>query len=83
MEAFPVSPLPFIIAATICARKTASPLDLNSTYYFPLTALQTRVLQRYEKLVNAIFPYFDTKALDAARFFFGLPLRKLKSTPAA
>lgn len=24
-----------------------------------------------KKQVNAIFPYFDTKALDAARFFFG------------
>ena len=24
-----------------------------------------------KKLVNALFPYFDTKALDAARFFFG------------
>ena len=24
-----------------------------------------------KKLVNAIFPYFDTKALDAARFYFG------------
>lgn len=24
-----------------------------------------------KKLVNNIFPYFDTKALDAARFFFG------------
>ncbi|MHB1154880.1 MAG: phage/plasmid primase, P4 family [Eubacteriales bacterium] len=24
-----------------------------------------------KKLANAIFPYFDTKALDAARFFFG------------
>lgn len=24
-----------------------------------------------KKLVNSIFPYFDTKALDAARFFFG------------
>ncbi len=24
-----------------------------------------------KKLVNAIFPYFDTQALDAARFFFG------------
>ena len=24
-----------------------------------------------KKLVNAIFPYFDAKALDAARFFFG------------
>ncbi len=26
-----------------------------------------------KKLVNSIFPYFDTKALDAARFFFGTP----------
>lgn len=24
-----------------------------------------------KKLINSIFPYFDTKALDAARFFFG------------
>lgn len=24
-----------------------------------------------KKLVNTLFPYFDTKALDAARFFFG------------
>ena len=24
-----------------------------------------------KKTVNAVFPYFDTKALDAARFFFG------------
>ena len=24
-----------------------------------------------KKLVNAVFPYFDTKALDTARFFFG------------
>ena len=24
-----------------------------------------------KKLVNSIFPYFDTNALDAARFFFG------------
>ncbi len=24
-----------------------------------------------KKLVNTIFPFFDTKALDAARFFFG------------
>lgn len=24
-----------------------------------------------KRLVNTIFPYFDTQALDAARFFFG------------
>ncbi len=26
-----------------------------------------------KKMLNAIFPYFDTKALDAARFYFGTP----------
>lgn len=26
-----------------------------------------------KKLVNLVFPYFDTRALDAARFFFGTP----------
>ena len=31
-----------------------------------------------KKLVNAIFPYFDTKALDAARFFFGTPNPKVE-----
>ncbi|MBQ2724857.1 MAG: primase C-terminal domain-containing protein, partial [Clostridia bacterium] len=26
-----------------------------------------------KKMLNGIFPYFDTKALDAARFYFGTP----------
>lgn len=31
-----------------------------------------------KKLVSTIFPYFDTKALDAARFFFGTPNPKVE-----
>ena len=31
-----------------------------------------------KKLLNAIFPYFDTKALDAARFYFGTPDAKVE-----
>lgn len=31
-----------------------------------------------KKLVNTIFPYFDTKALDAARFFFGTQKPEVK-----
>lgn len=31
-----------------------------------------------KKLVNTIFPYFDTKALDAARFFFGTKIPEVE-----
>lgn len=31
-----------------------------------------------KKLVNSIFPYFDTKALDAARFFFGTKIPEVE-----
>lgn len=34
-----------------------------------------------KKLVNSIFPYFDTKALDAARFFFGTVDSKVEFYP--
>lgn len=39
---------------------------------FPIEYMTDAVAySEMKKLVNAIFPYFDTKALDAARFFFG------------
>ena len=42
----------------------------------PLTdAMQYSELK---KLVNSMFPYFDTKALDAARFFFGTQKPKVE-----
>ena len=34
-----------------------------------------------KKLVNTIFPYFDTKALDAARFFYGTADPKVEIFP--
>ena len=34
-----------------------------------------------KKLVNTIFPYFDTKALDAARFFFGTTAPQVEIIP--
>ena len=34
-------------------------------------AIEPGQYSEMKKLVNSIFPYFDTKALDAARFFFG------------
>ncbi len=39
---------------------------------FPIDPIQDAdAYSDLKKLVNTIFPYFDTKALDAARFFFG------------
>ncbi len=39
---------------------------------FPIdTMTDASAYSEMKKLVNTIFPYFDTKALDAARFFFG------------
>lgn len=39
---------------------------------FPIdTMTDPSAYSEMKKLVNTIFPYFDTKALDAARFFFG------------
>lgn len=35
-----------------------------------------------KKLVNSIFPYFDTKALDAARFFSGPRSQRSRSSTA-
>lgn len=39
---------------------------------FPIDRITDATLYSdMKKLVNSIFPYFDTQALDAARFFFG------------
>jgi putative DNA primase/helicase len=39
---------------------------------FPITHMtDAAAYSDMKKLVNSIFPYFDNKALDAARFFFG------------
>lgn len=39
---------------------------------FPIeTVTDATLYSDMKKLVNSIFPYFDTQALDAARFFFG------------
>ena len=40
--------------------------------FFPIdTMTDPDEYSNLKKLINAIFPYFDTKALDAARFFYG------------
>ena len=40
--------------------------------FFPIDTISDHEeYSQLKKLINAIFPYFDTRALDAARFFFG------------
>ena len=52
--------------------KNGKPARPKFHVLFPINYVTDSTLYRdMKKLVNSIFPYFDTKALDAARFFFG------------
>lgn len=49
---------------------------------FPINYMTNAALySNMKKLVNSIFPYFDTQALDAARFFFGTTVAKVALYP--
>lgn len=49
--------------------KTARP---KFHIFFPIEYVtDSSIYSDMKRLVNSIFPYFDTQALDAARFFFG------------
>ncbi|WP_373486114.1 phage/plasmid primase, P4 family [Acetobacterium malicum] len=49
---------------------------------FPINYMTNAELySNMKKLVNSIFPYFDTQALDAARFFFGTTIAKVALYP--
>ena len=46
---------------------------------FPIDPVtDVAVYSSMKKKVNELFPYFDTKALDAARFFFGTSLPEIE-----
>ena len=52
--------------------KNGKPARPKFHILFPINYVTDSTLYSdMKKLVNSIFPYFDTKALDAARFFFG------------
>lgn len=49
---------------------------------FPIDEVtDPKVYADMKKLVNSIFPYFDTQALDAARFFYGTTDAKVELIP--
>ncbi|NJP41646.1 DNA primase [Oscillospiraceae bacterium HV4-5-C5C] len=52
--------------------KNGKPARPKFHILFPIEYMtDADVYSDMKKLVNSIFPYFDTQALDAARFFFG------------
>lgn len=52
--------------------KNGKPARPKFHILFPIEYVTDSTLYaNMKKLVNSIFPYFDTQALDAARFFFG------------
>ncbi len=52
--------------------KNSRPARPKFHVLFPIECMtDAAAYSEMKKLVNTIFPYFDTKALDAARFFFG------------
>ena len=52
--------------------KNGKPARPKFHVLFPIERVTDATLYSdMKKLVNSIFPYFDTNALDAARFFFG------------
>ena len=52
--------------------KNGKPARQKFHVLFPIDHITDAALYSdMKKIVNSIFPYFDTKALDAARFFYG------------
>jgi hypothetical protein len=52
--------------------KNGKPARPKFHILFPITRMtDATAYSDMKKLANSIFPYFDNKALDAARFFFG------------
>ena len=62
--------------------KNGKPARPKFHVLFPIECItDPAAYSEMKKLVNTIFPYFDTKALDAARFFFGTAEPKVEILP--
>ena len=72
MEAFPGVTFAIHYSRFNMREKNGKPARPKFHVLFPIDYVTDAALYSdMKKLVNSIFPYFDTKALDAARFFFG------------
>jgi P4 family phage/plasmid primase-like protien len=64
--------------------KNGKPARPKFHILFPITRMTDATsYSDMKKLVNSIFPYFDTKALDAARFFFGTSTVEVEIFPGS
>lgn len=72
LEAFPGVSIAIHYSRFNQREKNGKPARPKFHVLFPIDRVTDATLYSdMKKLVNSIFPYFDTKALDAARFFFG------------
>lgn len=72
MEAFPGVTFAVHYSRSNMREKNGKPARPKFHVLFPIDHIaDATCYSDMKKLANAIFPYFDTKALDAARFFFG------------
>ena len=62
--------------------KNGKPARPKFHVLFPIDYVSDPVVySEMKKQVNALFPYFDAQALDAARFFYGTPNPKVEIYP--
>lgn len=72
LEAFPGVTIAVHYSRYNQREKNGKPARPKFHVLFPIAPMTDAVLYSdTKKLVNSIFPFFDTQALDAARFFFG------------
>ena len=82
MEAFPGVTLAIHFSRFHMREKNGKPARPKFHVMFPIDRITDKTLYAdMKKLVNSIFPYFDTNALDAARFFFGTSAPEVKLFP--
>ena len=71
-EAFPGVTFAVHYSRSNMREKNGKPARPKFHVLFPIECMtDPAAYSEMKKMVNTIFPYFDTKALDAARFFFG------------
>ena len=64
--------------------KNGKPARPKFHVLFPIDQITDAALySNMKRLVNSIFPYFDTQALDAARFFFGTAAPEVELYPGS
>lgn len=82
MEAFPGVTMAVHFSRFHMREKNGKPARPKFHVMFPIDRITDKTLYAdMKKLVNSIFPYFDTNALDAARFFFGTSAPEVKLYP--